>query len=996
MPLRIYLARVAMAWFILVLPAITVIAATVPRPPLVHSAWTARDGAPSNVTTITQSSDGWIWFASSTGLYRFDGVSFEPVEAIDGQKLLSNNVIAVSAHQDQLWVGYQFGGISVFEHGKVRHYGAAEGLPAGAIFRISYDAHDTIWMSGSAGIAYLDGERWHEVPLDYGLTRRSMLVRAPDGGLWVQTERGVHQCDATTHKCHRAFEKDGLSTVMFKPDGTIQTFSPTDGYWEYSAADGRLRRLDLQGVVGAYDISHIDHRGDLWVGTSQFLHLFDSRLKLTQTFSEASGLSNVAFTAAFDDREGNVWFATLAGVDRMRLPKLTAIELPKPMESPSIIAGDGGAVWVSADHGFETFVVQPDGARSTAHMERVAASYRQANGAIWYGDEHQIARFLDGKTEQVPLPAEIQGYQVQAITMGPEGELWVSVVRHGVHTFKDGIWTARSGRDHLPASAAITLLTDPSGRVWLGYPQGKLAVVEHATVRFFSASDGLDVGNVLALSSRAGRLWVGGEKGLFYRDGERFRPLLADDGHTFKGTSGIVETSTGELWAHGTEGISRIDAGDLKTALAAKAGTVHRQLFDYRDGLMGSAPQIRPLPSLIQAGDGRIWYSTYSAVGWIDPANIRRNPVPPNVTILSMRSSGKLYGVGSAIALPPATDALQINYTALNFTMPERVRFRYRLDGVDDTWQEAGSRRTAFYNSLGPGRYTFRVNGINEDDVPAKHEAVLSFTIEPTLTQSLWFKTLLGVLALTGLWWLHVSRIRRVALRTRILLEERVRERARIARDLHDTLLQSMQATILKVHATALRIPPENPTLREAIDATVAEAQHALAEGRDRIQGLRSIISAEFAQELKQFGEELQGHYPSSQFSLQSGPAARTFHPIVHEELLAMAREAVFNAFSHSNAKTIAVVLHYDAHEFRLVVRDDGSGIPLDIIKAQGKVGHWGMVGINERGDKIGARVLMDSAPDSGTVWTFIVPAALAYSDGSRLGRLLRFWRRAP
>lgn len=995
MLLRTCLTLAALVCCLLAPPAM---AASAPQPPLLHSAWTARDGAPSNVTTIAQSSDGWIWFASSTGLYRFDGVSFEALDAIDGQKLLSNNVIAVAAHQDQLWVGYQFGGISVFEHGKARHYGIADGLPAGAVFRISYDSDDTMWMSGSAGVAYLDAGRWHEMTLDYGQTHRSMLMRAPNGDLWAQSEHGLHRCGGPAHACRKMVVKSDIDTVMFKPDGSMWIFLAKEGFWEYDAADGALRKREPQGLMGTLDMSYIDHRGGLWVGTDQFLHLVDGDLQVSQSFSEPGGLSNVAFTAAFDDREGNVWFGTLAGVDRMRVPKLTMIALPKPMENPSVVAAGQGAVWVSASQGFGTIAVQADGSRSALDMAHVAASYREPDGTIWYGREREVVRFQNGQAEHIALPAAIQGYPVQAMTMGPQGELWVSVVRHGVHTFQNGAWTAKSGIGRLPASAAITMLTDPDGRVWLGYPQGQLAVVDRATVRLFGAGDGdgLDAGNILALSHRRGRLWVGGEKGLFYRDGEQFHSLLAEDGQAFKGSSGIVETASGELWLHGTEGISRIGAGDLKAALAARANAVHRQLFDYRDGLLGAPAQIRPLPSLIEAGDQRIWYSTYSAVGWIDPARIRRNPVPPNVVIRGVKAGARRYGTGAPLTLPPGTGSLQIDYTALSFTMPERVRFRYRLDGVDSDWQEVGARRTAFYNSLGPGRYTFRVSAINEDDVPAAREAGFRFTIEPTLTQTPWLRALALALVLAGLWRLHVHRLRRVARRTRVLLEERVGERSRIARELHDTLLQSMQATILKVHAVALRIPPENGALRQFVNETVAEAQGALAEGRDRIQGLRSVIGADFAQELRQFGQELQGQYHSSRFELKELLAPRPFQPIVHEELLAMAREAVFNAFSHSSAQVIAVELHYERGEFRMAVHDDGSGIPSDVLQADGKIGHWGMVGIKERGHKIGARVTMASGAGSGTVWTFSLPAALAYLERSRLNVLDRLRRRAP
>jgi signal transduction histidine kinase len=307
---------------------------------------------------------------------------------------------------------------------------------------------------------------------------------------------------------------------------------------------------------------------------------------------------------------------------------------------------------------------------------------------------------------------------------------------------------------------------------------------------------------------------------------------------------------------------------------------------------------------------------------------------------------------------------------------------------VDHEWKEVGTRRSAYYTGLAPGNYRFRVIAANEDDVWNTRGAVQEFDIAPTVTQSLWFRALVALVLALALWSLHKYRVRKAAELVRGRLEERLNERGRIARELHDTLLQSVQAVILKVRAVALGVPAELQPLRQEIDATVQQATVALEEGRNRVQDLRAwgddrtsleAVLRVAAGELGQLAAE-----PEPQLHVHRCHAARPLHPVVEEELVAIAREALINAYRHAHAAAIEIELNFSRSQFSLSVADDGCGIPSAVLAAHGRERHWGLPGMRERADRIGARLALHSAPAQGTRVTVTLPAALAYRQRRR------------
>ncbi len=418
------------------------------------------------------------------------------------------------------------------------------------------------------------------------------------------------------------------------------------------------------------------------------------------------------------------------------------------------------------------------------------------------------------------------------------------------------------------------------------------------------------------------------------------------------------------------------------------AYAVSAERFDALDGLPGFSAERIPEPSLAESRDGRLWFATTRGVAWLDPSALHknRNHLPPPVMISSVIANGKTYPGSSDLTLPAHTDRLEINYTALSLAIPERVMFRYKLEGVDSDWQDAGTRRQAFYTHLPPGNYRFRVIACNNDGVWNETGASLGVVIKPAFYQSWWFVALVVLAAAALLGWVIRLRIGSIARQLQERLAERVAERERIARELHDTLLQSLFGLTLRFHTAANRLPVGDPA-REALDDALQQSDKVMQEGRERVLNLRArhTESASLADALAEIGNQLRAIHPANfQISVQGRP--RPLDAIVQEEILLIGREALTNAFSHSGAQNILAELSYQTAALHVCVSDDGRGIDEGVLKAGYRSGHWGLPGMRERAGKMRGELRVGRSRNGGTQIDLQVPAAIVYRAEKRRG----------
>jgi len=996
--------------------------------PLNHRRWTLANGAPSQIRAAAQTEDGTLWLGGSAGLFRFDGVRFVRYTGPSGHALESNNISALATWPGEgLWIGFQFGGVSVLRDGRVIHYGERDGLPDITVHNILKDRDGSMWVATRSGLAHLRGNRWERIvpDPDNPFSLFGALID-PAGTLWALTAdrllaRASGRSDFREMAKLTHVPEDRLRTLGLAPDGRV-----------WLADMGGLTRVDPP--TEAHPGSHvfhitdaptllIDREGNLWLGgypTRGGLRRLSTRA-LTEDLSESKIPRQVESLAAqkpdeltdyprplLEDREGNIWVSTSGGLDRFSYSKVVPLDIPSQPRSGDVLIGDtalvsdrSGTLWASvpAPPGGRLLEIR-DGKVVAQHPAppRLTAAYRDVDGSVWFGGPSGLEHVEDRQLITTPLPQQAGNSDVQALVRDSTGALWISVVGKGLYRLQNGEWTLWGALPELPRRHPIVATADLRGNLWFGYTNNRVARVHDSTVQMLDAADGVNVGTVTAIFARAIHIWIGGDLGLARFDGTRFVSVLGASGNPFTLISGIIETETGELWLNGNTGVSHISRGEIERTVRDPTYRPQYEAFDYLDGILGTAVQVRPLPTIAETSDGRLWFSMTEGIVSIAPTRIRRNSLPPPLTIWSVTAGNRTYDVGpSALLLPIYTTNLQIEYTAGSLSIPERVRFRYQLEGLDKTWQDVAGQREAFYANLSPGPYTFHVIAANNDGVWNNVGASLHFTIMPAFYQTRWFYALCALLCLAALVTLHRLRLRQVRAQTHRLVEARLQaqlsERERIARVLHDTLLQSVQGLILRFQAVADRIPKREPA-RDLMENSLERADQVLAESRDRVKDLRALDGdvAELAQALAAEGEQLALAHPA-RFRASVEGVRRDLHPIVREEALLIAREALGNAFRHAGAQHIEAEVSFGAAALHIRIRDDGGGISADVLRAGGRPGHFGLLGMRERAEKIRGHLDIWSKPDAGTEIDLRVPADIAYRRSQGGSRRTWSWR---
>lgn len=969
----------------------------IPLDHLHHDMWTSKDGMPGDVWDMAQGAGGTMWFAATSGLYRFDGVRFEHVRSLGGTALQSNVLSALRAHADgALWIGYRFGGADVWHGGVLRHYGTADGLPAGGVRGFERDRAGRDWVLTTKGLLRLDGGRW--VRAEDGLPGPAQdLWRAPDGALLAAGDGAVFRLDDATQR----FVATGIAAtgygLLLSPDGQL-----------WNDANDRIRRVPA--ALAAYPagrphaglptaFSHIfDRDGNLWaalaggVARTTPAGLADKETVMVadgERLARPDSLSSTTVKTILEDGEGNIWLGTRRGVDRLRHNRLMPLPLA-PDSGYITLAHDGaGTLWATAKVGplwqFWRLdaggpVLQPD--------QRVTALATGNDGSLLVGTGTHIERRANGKTERIPFPANLQHrgdrYEGARLMVDDGAALWASFVNDRLYRYADGAW--RPATDFgLPERPPNGVGRARDGTLWIGY-DNDIHALRDGKLRRYGRPDGLDIGLVATLADVGGTLVAGGDRGLALLSGTRFRQVEAADPGAFAGVTGIVQTPDGDLWLNGSRGLVHVRGADWSALLAAPARTrLPCEVFDTLDGYPGIAHFRTAQPSLLQDRQGRLLLAATDGAAWLDPRRLYRNLVAPPLRIGAVGAHGQAFAPRDGMLLPAGTRALQIDYDAASFTMPERVRFRYRLEGVDADWQDAGTRRSAYYSRLAPGDYRFRVQAVNEDGVWSERGAALSFGIAPTFVQSTAFKVLCAAAAAFAAWLLYRLRLRAATRQLRRLLRERAGERERIARTLHDTLMQSVQALLMLFETARDRLPADNPS-RPLLDRTLEQARRTLAEGRDELYALRGAGAPgqDLAAALAPLGHMLGEQYGVG-FDIAVDGAQRALRPEVAQEACFIAREALQNAFRHTHAAHVTLRLRYDDTEFALEVRDDGRGLAPGPVRP----GHWGLAGMRERAAAIGAGIAIGAAgpPGSGTLVALRLDARLAYAAPPRRRR---------
>lgn len=945
-----------------------------------HTAWTVNHGAPGQVTALAQTADGYLWLGTEIGLYRFDGARFTRFVPPGKDSFPATSVSTLFASPTGgLWVGFRYGGVSLIEGTRVRHYGQADGLPTSTVFRFAEDGDGRLWAATFTGPVSLRGQHWvRPTPaMAYPGRQARTLFTDRDGTLWVATERGMVVLRRGAGAFARVPASVGrVSQIAQAPDGAI---------W-VAEADGGVRPLLEKGAPGASAGLIFDRDGVLWATTLATGLLRRSPHRPAgdiEYFRRSDGLSSDYVQPLLEDREGNLWVGSSRGLDRFRHANLIQVALPEGAQEFAI-AADGDALLVGTrNHPLQR--VDMASRQVLALPSAVTAMHQDASGHTWLAGPDGLWRKQGARFEKVSdLPVSGRS-GVQAIATTPDGAVWLSLNTPGLHRYQHGRWTHLHDQQGLPpGDSPLVMQGDARGRLWLGFARNAVAVMQDGKFSTPWSGAPLDVGNVTALFEDPRGMWIGGERGLAQLIDGQVRNVVPGVREDLRGISGIVADAGGDLWFNGARGVVRVRAGDVAGLFGGRDRPRYER-FDALDALPGIAAQFRPLPTAARTQDGRLWFSTTSGLVTIDPRRIVRNPVPPPVEILSLAVDGAPVPVHAGkVALPAGTRNLRIRFTALSLSIPERVRFRYRLEGFDTHWFEASAARSAFYNAPGSGEYVFRVEASNNDGVWNEQGAQLAVSVAPHYWETGWFRVLCVAAAALVLWLLYLGRLRQLAARIRARLDERHRERERIARDLHDTLLQSTQGLILRLHASSRKLAASDP-VRIELEAAMTMAERVAADGRERVRGLRGDVghARDLGAALMAVLEESHGlETPAVRLVVEGTP--RLMQRCAGEEAYMIGREAMLNAFRHARATAVQVSISYARQAFRLRIHDDGVGFSQD---AGAPDGHWGLEGMRERAARAGGSVtILSGRPGRGTEIDLQIPAAFAWESRYRTG----------
>ena len=983
-----------------------------------HTSWTVQDGfSLGNIYAMAQTHDGYLWLGTESGLVRFDGVRRVAWQPPAGQELPDKGAYSLLVTRDgTLWIG-TFSGLASWDGARLTRYPELDG---NFVTSMLEDRQGTVWAGvlGSKSdtptgqlCAMRSGHA--QCFLNEGAFGSFVWGLSEDGSgtLWAGAESGLWQWKPGTATRY-PMPKMRISDLAKGDDGRLLISVNSAGLQQFNGDKVESYPLraatDPKKVLRDRDVDSNkllrDRDGGLWIGTVQrgLIHVHNGR---ADVFTKSDGLSGDIVMSLFEDHEGNIWVATTGGLDRFRELPATTISVKQGLSSDvisGVVASADGSIWVGTYAGLTKW---KDGEatifrkREGLPSDLVQSLFQDDRGQTWATFAGHGLGYL--KNDRFVAVRGVPSEEVYSITGDKAGNVWLSGNRGLSHLRDEHLvehfpWSAL-GRHQ---QAKVIVFDRERGGLWLSFwNDGGVEYFKDGQVRAsYNAADGLGKGHVPGLRlDHDGAVWAATQDGGLSRikDGH-ITTMTTRNGLPCNTIHWSIEDNDRSLWLYAGCGLVRIPRAELDAWIADPTHRIDAMVWDAADGVtLHSTSPSSYGPPFAKSIDGKLWLLIGEGIQVVDPHNLAVNKLPPPVHIEQIVADRKTYWQNlsgaetSNVHLPALTHDLQIDYTALSLVAPEKDLFRYKLDGVDRDWKDVGNRREAFYTDLSPGRYRFRVIACNNSRVWNEQGDMLEFWVTPAYYQTNWFRVSCGLFILALLWAIYQLRVRQLHREFALTLEARVGERTSIARELHDTLLQSFHGLMLRFEIVSQLLPDRPEEAKEQLDKTMDRAAQAIAEGRDAVQGLRAstVQTNDLARAINTLGEELASdpanHKPPA-FSVTVEGDTRGLHPILRDEIYRIAAEALRNAFHHAAARRVEAEIRYDNQQFRLRVRDDGKGIDAAVLSGEGPGGHYGLPGMRERAKLIGGKLAIWSEVGAGTEVELIVPASCAYPTARR------------
>ena len=962
-----------------------------------HAAWRIQDGFfKGSPLEIAQTLDGYLWVGTTSQLLRFDGVRFVPWHSANGAQLPNSQIYALLASRDgSLWIGTR-GGLSRWKDDVLTNYAT----PGGAVLSILEDHKGDIWFgqytdTGTGPLCRVVGAGVRCLSDADGMPRFRMpnaLAEDAHGNVWIGGDKLLVRWSPASQTVYRP---DGLATNFAR--GFAAVVPTTDGnLWVgidragpglglQRVIDGRwssVRIADFDGSTLLVNDLFVDREGTMWISTED-RGVFRLRDHQIDHYDRTNGLSGDWVQRIREDREGNIWVMTHQGIDRFSDTPVVTFSDAEGLCSSEVVsvqaARDGGA-WIGGFGGVTHLA--PNHASCLRKGEglpgvQVTSLLEDDAGRLWVGIDSELWIYERARFRRIARPGGRPMGSVTSLAQDIAGDIWVVANRPPrtltrIHDFA-------VEEEFTGAAMPRRVAADPTGGVWLGLLYGDLAHYHDGKLETYAFAHPDSALLEQLLPGSDGSILAATSYGVIGRQNGRSVILDEANGLPCHSVNGIVADDAGSLWLPMDCALVRLSASELQKWKADPRARVSAQTFDELDGVLAGAASFITATRLL---DGQLWFANGRIAQRLDPRRLVRNVVPPPVHIEQIIADHAKYAPTSGLRLPAHTRDLEIDYVGLSFVAPPRVLFRYRLDGRDDAWQEPGTRRQAFYSDLRPGRYRFRVIASNNDGLWNEEGAALDFIVPPAWYQTYSFLVLCAVAAGVLLWTLYRFRMRQLAQALNARFDERLAERIRVARDIHDTLLQTVQGTKL-VADDALDRPDDVVEMRHAMKQVSEWLGQATREGRATVNSLRASTTEQndLADAFRRAIEGCRRH-SSLEATLSVTGDPREMHPVVRDEVYRIGYEAIRNACLHSRGSRLEVGLDY-AQDLTLRVMDNGVGID-PAVAGGGKDGHFGLQGMRERATRIGATLKVTTAAGTGTEIVVVAPGRTIFRTEPR------------
>jgi ligand-binding sensor domain-containing protein/signal transduction histidine kinase len=942
----------------------------------VHTNWTQRHGfALQSVKALAQTKDGYLWLGTATGLYRFDGINVVPWKPASAASLPSREVrVLLAAGDGGLWIGTA-AGVSKLQGGNLKNYTSKNGLCEGFVMALIEDHRGRLWV-GSAGskasglsviqhdsVRTIDG---NQLPSPNVLS----LFEDRKNSIWIGTSKGLCRSSLDGEAACVPEIRSTVSSIAAESDGDL-LIADSGARTLFRYSDGRL--TPVVRSVGDASLSPMvllrDRDDAVWLGT-----LGQGLLRLRnggfERFTRRDGLSGDIIETLFEDREGNLWVGTENGLDRLRnpeIPRLSTLEGLSGDLITSVYGARNGENWIGTmgsglnrvSGGAITHYLTGAGLPSTT----VISMYEDAAGRLLVGTSGGLCYRSHDRFVNLLTKDGARADRVFDITGDGQGTVWLADQRKGLLRLRhEGLEPAHL--KGLPEAKDIYQIhCDLQGVLWIGYYHGGVVGIRDGFVQKYSANEGLAPGPVYAIQSDStGNIWIGTSGGLSRLRNGRLTTWTTKHGLPEGGVQAILDDRKGGLWLGSTNGLLKLTLGTVNSCPDGSPSSLGFSTYGPSEGIrLGSGGRTMN-PRMTRSSDGVLWISTQDGVAVINPTDLGRNPVPTPVVIERMMIDRKDIPLDGPAEITFRAREVQLDYTALSFVSPETTQFRYKLEGFDSSWKEAGTRRAATYTNLSPGRYRFFVAASNNDGVWNEPGANLTFRVQPQFYRTWWFMTVCATALLLSGSGIYLLRARQLRDQFQLVLQERYR----LTRDLHDTLLQGFAGFLYQVDAAWRQLEKAPEATKEKLKRALEQGDLSLKEARETLSFMRlsAVENSTLSEAIAAIGNQLTQGTPV-RFTLEVKGSEPRLQYAVQANLYALAREALTNAVNHAQATQISVELSYTASGLKLAVQDDGSGFDPEV--AAQKRNRFGLLGMRERAQQLNGTFAMDTAPGRGT-----------------------------